>query len=72
MALIFEQTGGSPPALDQTQQEELKGVVEQPPAAAGIQLANWYWRVVPQQLPELASPAGVCLQAPPEASAPGE
>ena len=35
-----------PPALDQTQQEELKGAVEQPPAAAGIQLANWYWRVL--------------------------
>ena len=29
-ALIFEQTGGSPPALDQAQQEELKGAVEQP------------------------------------------
>ena len=27
-------------SLDQTQQEELKGAVEQPPAAAGIQLAN--------------------------------
>ena len=74
-----------PPALDQTQQEELKGAVEQPPAAAGIQLANWYWRVVrqfvlrtvwhqpvPQQLPEMALPAGVCLQAPQEASAQGE
>ena len=47
-ALIFEQTGGPPPALGQTQQEELKGVVEQPPAAAGIQLTNWYWRVVRQ------------------------
>ena len=44
-ARIFEQTGGSP-ALDQAQQEELKAVVEQPPAAAGIQLANWYWKVV--------------------------
>ena len=37
-----------PPALDQTQQEELKGAVEQPPAAAGIVMANWYWRVVRQ------------------------
>ena len=35
-----------PPALDQAQQEELKAAVEQPPAAAGIQLANWYWKVV--------------------------
>ena len=35
-----------PPALDQAQQQELKGAVEQPPAAAGIQLANWYWKVV--------------------------
>ena len=41
-----------PPALDQTQQEELKGAVEQPPAAAGIQLANWYWRVVRQFVSE--------------------
>ena len=51
-ALLFEQTGGSPPPLDQTQQEELKGAVEQPPAAAGIQLANWYWRVVRQFVSE--------------------
>ena len=51
-ALIFEQTGGSPPALDQAQQEELKGAVEQPPAAAGIQLANWYWKVVRQFVSE--------------------
>ena len=41
-----------PPALDQTQREELKGVVEQPPAAAGIQLANWYWKVVRQFVSE--------------------
>ena len=41
-----------PPALDQAQQEELKGAVEQPPAAAGIQLANWYWRVVRQFVSE--------------------
>ena len=41
-----------PPALDQTQQEELKGAVEQPSAAAGIQLANWYWRVVRQFVSE--------------------
>ena len=34
-----------PPAA---QQEELKGAVEQPPSASGIQLANWYWRGVRQ------------------------
>ena len=45
LARIFEQTGG-PPALDQAQQQELNGAVEQPPAAAGIQLANWCWKVV--------------------------
>ena len=41
-----------PPALDQTQQEELKGAVEQPPAAAGIVMANWYWKVVRQFVSE--------------------
>ena len=41
-----------PPALDQTQQEELKGAVEQPPATAGIVMANWYWRVVRQFVSE--------------------
>ena len=46
-ALIFEQTG-VPPALDQAQQEELKAAVQQPPAAAGIELANWYWKAVHQ------------------------
>ena len=51
-ALIFEQTGGSPPPLTRTQQEELKGAVEQPPAAAGIVMANWYWRVVRQFVSE--------------------
>ena len=30
----------------------MKGVVEQPPAAAGIQLTNWYWRVVRQFVSE--------------------
>ena len=37
-----------PPALDQAQQEELKEAVGQPPAAADIQLANWYWKAVRQ------------------------
>ena len=45
-ALIFKQTGGSPPALDQAQQEELKAAVQEPPGASGIDLANWYWKVV--------------------------
>ena len=41
-----------PPALDQAQQEELKGAVQQPPAGAGIELANWYWKVVRQFVSE--------------------
>ena len=59
----------------------MKGAVEQRPAAAGGQLVLegsaavclrtvWH-QPVPQQLPELASPAGVCLQAPQEAAAQG-
>ena len=47
-ALIFEQTGGSPPALDQAKQEELKAAVQQSPAASGLELANWYWKAVRQ------------------------
>ena len=76
-ALIFEQSGGSP-ALGETQQEALKGAVEQRPAAAGGQLVLegsaavclrtvWH-QPVPQQLPELSAPAGVCPEAPQEAS----
>ena len=41
-----------PPALDLAQQEELKGAVEQPPATAGIVMANWYWKVVRQFVSE--------------------
>ena len=37
-----------PPALDQAWQEELKAAVQQTPAASGIELANWYWKVVCQ------------------------
>ena len=37
---------------DQAQQEELKGAVEQPPATAGIVMANWYWKVVRQFVSE--------------------
>ena len=36
----------------------MKGAVEQPPAAAGIQLANWYWKVVRQFVSERF---GICL-----------
>ncbi len=47
-ALIFEQSGGSPPppALGETQQAELKAAVQELPGQAGIELANWNWRVV--------------------------
>ena len=44
-ALIFEQTVGSP-SFDQAQQEELRAAVQEPPGASGIDLANWYWKVV--------------------------
>ena len=48
-ALIFEQTGGPP--LDEAQQAELKEL----PDMAGIELANWNWRVVRQFLLERCS-----------------
>ncbi len=47
-ALIFEQSGGSPPALCEAQQGELRAAVQELPAMAGIELANWNWRVVHQ------------------------
>ena len=37
-----------PPALDEAQREELKEAVQQPPATSGVELANWYWKVVRQ------------------------
>ena len=43
---------GFPPGLDQAQQAELKAAVEQPPATSGIQLSNWYWKVVRQFVSE--------------------
>ena len=46
--MIFEQTGGPPPALGETQQAELKAAVQELPEQAGIELANWYWRGVRQ------------------------
>ena len=43
---------GFPSTIGETQQAELKGAVEQPPATAGIQLANWYWKGVRQFVSE--------------------
>ena len=43
-ALIFEQSGGPPPALGETQQAELKATVQELPAMVGIELANWTGR----------------------------
>ena len=43
---------GVPPALDEAQQEEFKGIVQQPPATSGIELANWNWKVVRQFVSE--------------------
>ena len=36
------------PPLDEAQREELKEAVQQPPATSGVELANWYWKVVRQ------------------------
>ncbi len=49
-ALIFEQTGGSP--LGETQQAELKAAVQELPEQAGIELSNWYRKVVRQFVSE--------------------
>ena len=49
-ALIFEQTGGS--LLGETQQAELKAAVQELPEQAGIELSNWYWKVVRQFVSE--------------------
>ena len=46
-ALIFEQSGGSPRPLE-AQQSELRAAVQELPAMAGIEIANWNWRVVHQ------------------------
>ena len=46
---IRGQSGGSPPALDERQREELKAAVQELPEQAGIQLANWYWNRSPRQ-----------------------
>ena len=55
-----ERSGGSglraerwfPPALDPAQQAELKAAVQAAPAAAGMDLANWNWKVVRQFVQE--------------------
>jgi len=44
--LAFEQSGGSPPALDGGQRAQLKAAVLALPERAGIDLANWNWKVV--------------------------
>ena len=44
-ALIFEQASG-PPALGEAQRYELKAAVQQLPAEAGMDLANWNWKAV--------------------------
>ena len=46
---------GFPPALDEAQQAELKAAVRELPDMAGIELANWNWRVVRQFLLERCS-----------------
>ena len=56
-ALIFEQTGGSPPpALGETQQAELKAAVQELPEQADIELANWSLRQAQEE-----GGAAVCL-----------
>ena len=52
-ALIFEQTGGSPPPLgSRRSRRRLKGAVQELPANSGIGLANWNWKVVCQYVSE--------------------
>ena len=51
-AWIFEQSGVAPPALGGAQQAELKAAVQELPAMAGIELANWNWKVVHQLVSE--------------------
>ena len=43
---------GFPPALGETQQAELKAAVQELPEQAGVELANWYWKVVRQFVSE--------------------
>ena len=68
--------GWFPPALDGDQQAQLKAAVQALPEKAGIDLANWNWKVVRrfvqerfglslsrQQLPELLASVGFCPEA---------
>jgi transposase len=45
-ALAFLHTGGSPPVLHPAQQAQRKAAVQRPPREAGIELADWNWKVV--------------------------
>ena len=49
---------GFPPALGERQQGELRAAVQELPEQAGIELANWNWRVVHRFVSERF---GVCL-----------
>ena len=51
-ALMFEQTGGSPPPSARRNGADLKAAVQEPPAESGIELANWNWKVVRQFVSE--------------------
>ena len=44
--LDFRAVRWFPPALCEMQQAELKEAVQEQPAMAGIELANWNWKVV--------------------------
>ena len=46
--LDFRAVPGGPPALCEAQQAELRAAVQELPAMAGIELANWNWKVVHQ------------------------
>ena len=83
-ALALRSSGGAPPPSTPRSGPQLKAAVQAPPRAAGIDLADWNWKVVravrpaalrgrarPQQLPELPAPAGLRPQAPEEAPAQG-
>ena len=45
-SLDFRAVRGFPPALGEAQQTELRAAVQELPAEAGIELANWNWKVV--------------------------
>ncbi len=42
----FRADGGVPPALGPTEQADLKAAIQAPPREAGIDLADWNWKVV--------------------------